>query len=230
MSLVMGANASAERLLAAADFFQIAGMAFEYPTEELAAGLCVGALREDLSSCLTEMGCADDDQASSLAALGEAVSNQGPEEVLVRMRREHSRLFANPSRPLVWMYETMFCYEDDGSGKRPDLFVSPACLHVEQLMRQAGVRLSAGNRQPADYYPTELQFLSYLCNAAAHEPLAGDGEGLARERLAGFKRSHLDRWAIGFAELVSRETRLCEYRMIADLTSAALRALDVPGE
>lgn len=214
------------RMFAAADLFQIIGIAYEFPKEDFARGVGEGSVVSDALSCLSEMGCPDVSALFDSKGLERAASRNSIGDVLLRMRREHSRLFANPARPVVWIYETMFCFEGDGGGKRPDAFVSPECLHLEQMMRESGVEVSEANKQPVDYFPTQMQFLSYLCNATAHELLLGGDAGKNLIYLREFKRKHLDRWVPDFLDRVAAETRLEEYRVLANLAHAGLEMLD----
>lgn len=213
------------KLLAAADFFQIAGIAFEFPCEAFAEGLSESTLVEDARSCLLEMGAAEISVEPSLIRLQEACVGASAIDILSRLRKEHSRLFANTKQPVIWVYETMFCYVDDGRSEKPSLFVSPTCLHVEQAMREAGVAKASENKQPADYLPTELQFLSYLCNAAAHELSGGGDSTCARDRLGEFKCMHADRWIAPIMERIGAEAQLSEYRELAALTTEGYRLL-----
>lgn len=233
---------NAEKLLCAADLFQIAGMAFEYPSEELAEGVSDGSLADDAFSCLVGMGCRQDEAKSLCEPLKALAENAGSHKVLVNMRTEHSRLFANTSRPVVWIYETMYCLRPEEMSDKPALFVSPTCLHVENTMRRAGVKVSETNKQPSDYLPTELFFLSYLCNLAAHEVMAvgvdervavEDGSDVnvaidekAYEQLSDFKHRHIDRWAVRFMEDVASKTKLEEYRLLAGVVPVGLRMIE----
>ena len=207
-----------QELYAAADLFQIGGMALDFPTLSVAEGFADGTLMADVRSCLEEMG-------AECAAVGSgeeagAGSEGGADALLEALKEEHSRLFANMRNPIIWIYETTFCLpREDAAGAM--LFVSNDCIHVAESMKRAGVELAEGNRQPEDYFPTELQFLSYLCNAQAE----GKPEVVNNDALAGFVTMHLNRWMLPFLDEVQKETSMGEYRQLAAALAAGYRRL-----
>ncbi|MBR2790008.1 MAG: molecular chaperone TorD family protein [Eggerthellaceae bacterium] len=205
--------ATQETLFAAADLFQIGAMALDYPTEPVAEGFANGTLMTDVQACLAEMGVDGD-----IVAAGS--ESPDPKTIWEALKVEHSRLFANVRNPVIWIYETVFC-RPEGEEDSAMLFVSPDCLHVEESMKRAGVELAADNRQPADYLPTELQFLSYLCNAEAEGKL----EVVSTGALDGFMAMHLDRWLPAFMDALQRETVMDEYRQLAAALTAGYRCL-----
>lgn len=97
------------------------------------------------------------------------------ERLLAALKHEYSHLFAHPKHPTVWRYETMFKEEAGASKEPPSLFISPTCLHVESLMKRAGVSVGADNKQPADFVANELHFASYLFTQCAMDAAASGG-------------------------------------------------------
>lgn len=229
---------SAETCLAAADMCELLAVAFEPPTEELAQGLSDGTFSADLAACLNEMGV----PADKVAEVGSALASEegeNPEALYTAMKQEYSHLFAHPKRPLVWRYETMFKEEAGQSKEPPSLFISPTCLHVEQLMKRAGVSVATANKQPADFVANELHFASYLLTRCAMEATEEGGVSQdaepestqAEASLSALTREpnqteayevyvdlyehHLALWLAGFMKQVAEKTELGVYRAIA---------------
>lgn len=166
---------SAETCLAAADLCELLAVAFEPPTPELAQGLTNGGFTTDVLACLEELGVSAT-QVAEIAPALMAAEGEDAETLYATMKQEYSHLFAHPKHPLVWRYETMFKEAAGQSKEPPSLFISPTCLHVEQLMKKAGVSLGADNKQPADFVANELHFASYLLTRCASEAVACEGE------------------------------------------------------
>ena len=213
-----------QELYAAADLFQIGGMALDFPTPSVAEGFADGTLMADVRSCLEEMGaeCAAAGSGEEAGAIGEGgeTGAVSADALLEALKEEHSRLFANMRHPIIWIYETTFCLPpEEAAGAM--LFVSADCIHVAESMKRAGVELAKGNRQPEDYFPTELQFLSYLCNAQAE----GKPEVVQAGALVEFVTMHLSRWVLAFLDALMRETTMEEYRQLAYALAAGYRRL-----
>lgn len=228
---------SAETCLAAADMCELLAVAFEPPTEELARGLSDGAFSADLVACLDEMGIPADKVGEVGSALA-YVEGEDSEVLYTAMKQEYSHLFAHPKRPLVWRYETMFKEEAGQSKEPPSLFISPTCLHVEQLMKKAGVSVAAANKQPADFVANELHFASYLLTRCAMEaaeesdvsqgletesakadslltPVREPNKTEAYEVYVDLYEHHLALWLAGFMKQVAEKTELGVYRAVA---------------
>lgn len=177
MDALLTYSDSAETCLAAADLCELLAVAFEPPTPELAQGLTDGSFASDVLACLEELG-APSAKVSGIAAALIALEGEDPEALYALMKQEYSHLFAHPKHPQVWRYETMFKESAGQSKEPPSLFISPTCLHVEQLMKKAGVSVGVDNKQPEDFVANELHFASYLLTRCASE---GAAEAVAAE-------------------------------------------------
>ena len=175
MDTLLAYSNSAETCLAAADLCELLAVAFEPPTPELAQGLVDGSFASDVLACLEELSIPAD-QVAEIAPALMAVEGEDAETLYATMKQEYSHLFAHPKHPQVWRYETMFKEATGQSKEPPSLFISPTCLHVEQLMKKAGVSVGADNKQPADFVANELHFASYLFTRCALETTAGEVE------------------------------------------------------
>lgn len=175
MDALLTYSQTAETCLAAADLCELLAVVFEPPTQELAQGLADGSFASDVLACLEELG-APTDRVAEIAPVLIATEGEASEVLYTLMKQEYSHLFAHPKHPQVWRYETMFKEAAGQSKEPPSLFISPTCLHVEQLMKKAGVSVSADNKQPADFVANELHFASYLFTQCASEEAAAEGE------------------------------------------------------
>lgn len=239
MDTLLAYSNSAETCLAAADLCELLAVAFEPPTPELAQGLADGSFASDVLACLEELSIPAD-QVAEIAPALMAAEGEDAETLYATMKQEYSHLFAHPKHPQVWRYETMFKEATGQSKEPPSLFISPTCLHVEQLMRKAGVSVGACNKQPADFVANELHFASYLFTRCALETTTDEGakdgavapadgsvcavspqatiglnQTAALTVLTDFHQQHLTLWLAAFMEQVAEKTTLSVYRAVA---------------
>jgi nitrate reductase assembly molybdenum cofactor insertion protein NarJ len=101
-------------------------------------------------------------------------------------RKRYTKLFAGPSRPQFWLYESMHF-----SGRLP----GSQTFAVQALYRAAGLNVE-GAELP-DHASMELAFLAFLAERAAGDQRAGEWRRI--ERL--FIKRHAGRWlpALGHA-------------------------------
>lgn len=206
-----------DALASLSDLYLIYAIAFDYPDRTLADALAGGAFADDLIDCLVSLGFSPENAQEVKAGMEAFSQSLSAAELHDALKKEHSRLYSNMARPVVWIYETM--REREGEKQLSQLFVSPACLHVENSMKSAGVSLEPCNKQPADYLPNELRFMSYLCaqmsQAAGNEdetPLDGCAWSEQGDR---FFREHVSKWVGTFMRQTEERTKLAFYAIMA---------------
>ena len=189
------------RLIAAigkADMCELLSRAFTFPDEALASALVDGSFVDDCTSCLADAGC------SGAAETVERflVEHDDSSSLQKRMRREYSLLYLNPARVVVYPYESAFLHVEHGRSGVPALFRTASALDVEARMLEAGVVAKDGRTEPCDSVFREFEFMSFLYGSLASAIQQEDleAEGRWDDRIAGFLKGHILRWAPLFME------------------------------
>ncbi|MBI4769378.1 MAG: molecular chaperone TorD family protein, partial [Chloroflexi bacterium] len=129
----------------------------------------------------------------------------------------YTRLFLGPGRPLAHPYESVVL-----EGR----LMGAAAAQIAACYAQAGLHLSAAQRELPDHISVELAFMAHLAAREERDPLAGFPD---RRR---FLREHLARWLPQFCERVeasgahpfySEAARAARELVEADMARAAIR-------
>lgn len=210
------------------DFFQLLSISLRLPSHELAQALLDGSYGRDALYILEELSCAQEE----IVSVREALQNLAPNEedvnaFLIQMRREYTRLFDDPKKPAVSIYETLFLHnpEEDRGGVM--LFMSPAALDAERCYRGAGVSLVKQSAEPADHMATELEFMMYLYAKKGKALQEESTEELAvlEKQIKEFTDLHLHKWCRGFFDKLECEAELIFYRGLCRLGKAGLNKI-----
>lgn len=207
--------------LAAADCFTLLAMLLQPPTAESVELLKHPELAEDFASISTELGIEESERlkvAKGLAMMSANLSQS--DDALGIVRREYTRLFAHPKKPVIQLYEGVFIDDElVNEGKQSTyafLFVNPAAKRAEEAYREAGFASVLKSKVPADCITTEMQFVEQLHIMAAKAIIEGD-EGAAKEaeeRLARFHAERTARWIPRFFERCVEESRIDLYSLL----------------
>lgn len=207
------------------DFFQLLSISLRLPNHELVQALLDGSYGRDALYILEELSCTQEEIASAREALKTLVSTK--EDVtsfLIQMRREYTRLFDDPKKPAVSIYETLFLHnpEEDKGGVM--LFMSPAAIDAERCYRSSGVSLVKQSAEPADHMATELEFMMYLYAKKGKALQEEKAEELAvlEKQIKEFADLHLHKWCRAFFDKLASETGLAFYQGLCLLGKAGL--------
>lgn len=202
-------------LRAKADAYRFLGAFMTLPGAHVAMGVADGSAGNDLEAIASELGLTGADGLS--ASFGELANEaQGEvDEVLSALRRDHTRLFTNPEKPLVAVYEASFKGADDFDTSRL-AFVSPTAIDAERRYREVGLAVSDELRDSPDHMGAELEFMSFLHFEIAEAMVVADAERsvFLAERLDGFKEAHFLKWAEGFWAAVEGHAGTSVYRTL----------------
>lgn len=208
---------SPNRLRAVSDAYRFLSLFLSLPDEETAEGVVSGDAAADLESILREMGV-EPCECKSVAAIMDEDIAESPECVRTELRRDFTRLFTNPEKPLVGIYEASF--KDAGDFDTSKLaFVSPTAIDAEKRYRAWGLAMGQAHRESCDHMGAEVDFLAYLYAVwaeAVEAQQAAEAER-AREAIVGFMDAHFLKWADPFFEAVGRNARTASYRAVGAL-------------
>ncbi len=190
-----------------ADACELLSATFSFPREELADALTDGSYVADMSEILSGLGvesAAVNEVCEGLIGFRAANAN----ELTERLKRGYSLLFLAPGAKVpVWPYEAAFLYVASGRAGAPSLFRSPVTLDVEDMMRAAGVKMAADDKEPCDSIWHEFAYLSFVFGSAAQAVLDEDEER-AKEWLGhgrSFVEKHVVPWVPAFLAAVEAE-------------------------
>lgn len=210
------------------DFFQLLSISLRLPDQELAQALLEGSYGRDALYILEELFCTQEEIAPVWEELKKIASAE--EEItafLIQMRREYTRLFDDPKKPAVSIYETLFLHnpEEDKGGVM--LFMSPAALDAERCYKSAGVSLVKQSAEPADHMATELEFMMYLYakkGKALQEESTEELEILEKQ-IQEFMDQHLHKWCREFWSKLEGETEFAFYQALSRLGKVGLNKI-----
>ena len=187
--------------LSKSDLYQFLSFSLHQPSLDVIEGYLDGSIAEDILNILEELAFSQQQISRVEKILNQIQSScETPEDLLHQARREYSRLFIHPDKPIIGIYETMILFVEKEGVKKPPLFISPAALSAERYYKNAGLHTTGYSQEPPDFIPTELEFMMFV-----HQQLAKaiDEENLGaqtkwQELLDGFSQEHLKKWAVGF--------------------------------
>lgn len=208
------------------DFYQLLSISLQVPSVEFAEALLDGRYKEDVNTILTELSCSFED-VGEVEKLLEQIEKSGNDvhQVLGNLRIEHTRLFYDPKRPALDIYETTFTKKTKDLSEKPTLFVSPEALQVEQCYKEAGLVMTT--KEPADHMVIELEFMMDLYRKKGLAIRDRDEQRieLIQGQINKFEEGHLRKWAYDFFSKLESETTNDSYHAIAKLAKVGLSQL-----
>jgi len=194
--------------------FSALGRALSYPDQDLADDLAGGGLGNGLASLFTPFST--NGILHELASLQRTYENDSPEDVLLQLEKDYTRMcFATKPR-LVHLFESVY--------KEGKLF-QDSTFQVARLYRDAGLEWTADFQLPPDHIAVELEFMAYLCfcETEAGRKRDKDKEGYASRLRREMLETHLRPFGLAFSERMEKHASTDFYRLIARLLSAMLR-------
>lgn len=137
------------------DLYQLMVLAYSLPTKDLVEGLLDGRFQQDMEDCLTGISCGETRIQKVKDMIQKSTEGRNAEELLDAMRCEYTRLFTNPKFPMLTLYESIFV--DDAKA----LFLTKKAHDAENCYKAAGMIMKVEKQEPADFLPTELEFVRY---------------------------------------------------------------------
>ena len=212
-------------VFAMSDFYQLLSLSLQFPSEELAIALCEGSYWEDQLSILEDLSFCKEDLHQLAEAINELkAANVTAEELYKQMRQEYTRLFNDPKKPQIAIYESLFLYKPEEHGEKPMLFLSPEAMDVEKCYKDAGVKVDKKYGEPADHIAAEWEFMMFLYANKGKALQEQDAEKLdnINNKIKTFQQNHLGRWEYEFLERLESDTNLEHYRVMARIAKAGL--------
>ncbi len=184
--------------LSKADLFQFLAISLHLPTMDYIHGLLDGSIAKDVIDILSEMEYPAE-QVGKISQNLKSIQERKitAEDLFSEMRQEYTHLFTNPVKPAVGIYETIFLFNGDESDKKPSMFISPAALSAERYYKKAGLHTTGDSQEPADYFPTELEYMMFLYQQLAKSVNENDLENQEKWQtlIDEFSLMHLKKWA-----------------------------------
>lgn len=140
-----------------------------------------------------------------------------PDEICTTLRRDYTRLFVGPGRPLAPPWESIYTDAER-------LHFAEDTLRVRAAYRQHGWQVTNLGREPDDHLGFELDFVRRLCATAIERADEGQWSDLSAilEDQRAFLDGHLLRWVPAWAFDVSAHAQTGFYRGMAALLAAFL--------
>lgn len=190
-----------------ASAFEFAAFSLRYPNEQLADALVSGEWESAGREIAQAMGMR---MPQNLAA---CATDEPVDSLLLKLRKEATRLFIGTGKPVLAPYEGMWrTAEAGGEGL---MFVNKHSIEVAHFFAACGLGPSADANEPLDHIATEFELLEYLCTAAAeNEPDAptaaqesGFPGGSAKAAYRQFVEQHAITWMPSFLDELARKTQ-----------------------
>lgn len=216
-----------QKILAASDMFQLLSISLQLPNKELVRGLIEGSIAEDVAAILYELGFDPKiSQKIDQALQTIQMRTDGKEGLFSELRREYTRLFTNPTRVEIPVYETLFRQATEVTGASPVLFISPTALDAERCYKKAGLKMSNEVNESGDHMATEMEFMMYLYQRKAEATQVGDLVELAKRNaeIEEFYQLHIKHWAVAFFEKCQICSKSKFYSIIGEMGSVFLRS------
>lgn len=221
-------NGDLKMTLVKADICELLAISLRNPDINLVEGLLSGSYLYDASDLLAEIGTESVEINQMSQKIGQYLSEEEESSLLSKLRQEYTRLFSDPQKPAVEIYETTFRYHKDGQGDtKPALFISEAALDAERQYKAAGLILTTSVREPADHLATEFEFMMYLYTQKAIAIQQGDEEqqSIREKQIKEFTETHLSRWLSDFANTLTLESGQEFYNWLAAFMTTCLKKL-----
>lgn len=209
-------TATSAYLYGLADAYRFVGVFLDVPGAEVVEGVVNGSAADDLAAILSDAGASDTEAAEVLEAFNGGVPLAA--EAATELRRDFTRLFTNPEKPLVSVYEATFKGADDFDTSKL-AFVSPTALDAERRYRRWGIEVGGARRESPDHMGAEVDFISYLLETWAQALGEGDEERAERARcdVCEFMDAHFLKWGEPFFAVVADRARTGTYRGVGRL-------------
>ena len=207
------------------DLLLLTSIGLTNPDRELAAGLADGGYIQDMKACLDglysdlETLKLSQDLDDILTVCTATSMVEDPETLYTRINREYNRLFTNPRRELVPIYESILVHPDE---KKATMFINATCMHAEQTYRHNNFTFEEKNKIPGDHVAIELRYLAYLFASylnAVQAPNEASCKAV-EAALEDFCTAHVKRWLDKLASQIKANTEDPFYLLLAEVLIA----------
>ncbi len=215
---------------ATADYYVLLTLLLQAPTAESVQHFMQSAILDDFTEIALEMQISREAItviAQRYLELQKELSSSN--DALGLVRREYTRLFSHPTKPVIKLYEGVFTDDErvrtGENSTNALLFVNPSAADAERLYKQAGFACSSEVSIPADAITTEMEFLGRLHNAIALEIIENDNERViaAMQWLEEFHSRHSSQWFPRFFERCEGESKLTLYKLVGYLGTTLIK-------
>lgn len=197
--------------------YSLLARAMNYPDTTLFSMLRDGDMRGTLLGCFGAVHPgAMSAEIESLSKECAASLHGDPEQALLNLERDYTRMFYASKPRLAYLFESVY---------REGRLLQESTFQVARLYQDAGLSLSEEFRLPLDHIAVELEFLSFLFHKQVESARAGDGEGAsyAVELQEILLRDHLVAFALEVAARMTKHARHPMYRLVAILLDVSFR-------
>lgn len=191
---------------ALADACRILGTCVLLPTAQMVESFADGSFASSIRALLPSLAASAGQAERIERRLDACPPLSGSASSLSELRREYTRLFAHPTKPIAPLCESIFKSAQRGEEK-PLLMVSRTAMALDERYQAAGFRRASSAALPPDHMEIELAFLALMLDANADEADA-------------FLDQHLGTWAPAFFSLVEKHARTPEYALFGSLGRA----------
>ena len=209
----------AQYYYASSDMYQLLGCFMVRTEPEIAQALCSGALVEDITNILSELGL-DDKKIKTLtkglAAL--AQKEQSADDLFHAVRKDYTHLFFSPKFSVSTPYQSRFLGEMKKEGKY-EIVIEKTIKNASAAYRKAGFESAIEPKLRSDHIAVEMEFMQVLRRnqGKAFE----DGDSNAYEEIDATAKSFLEellsKWAISLFKEVEEKANEEAYRFIGAL-------------
>lgn len=215
MGLVIGQLAQAIRhdaddALACADAARLLHTFLVLPTPELAAAINDGSLMGSMRELAAHLPLSAADKEACMR-LCEAYSPRLNDISTDELRKDFTRLFTHPKKPLVKPFESAFNLAVQ-AGESPLIAVNKTARELDELYARCGFCTSRKITLAGDHIAVELSFFAALIEKAT----AANDQGQERllDELQAFAEHHMLAWWGAFFDQVAQHANTSSYVFI----------------
>lgn len=209
-----------KEVFATSDLYQFLSLGLRLPTKEWTTAWKDGRLAEDVLNVLGELDFMAEDNALVQVIQEGMKSRESADDLYTAMKREYTRLFCHPQKPMIDIYETLFLYQPEGGNEnKPVLFISQEALDVKRCYNKAGLVMDKKVNEPADHMATEMEFMMYLYRRLGIALQNNDQQETAKRKaeIKEFKVIHLRKWARAFFRNCIELSERGEYQILGKI-------------
>lgn len=184
--------------------YELLALAFTYPTEDLVQALVDGEYADAFEEVGT-LNSMDPEQLDGCAKSLRAYDGLDQDEVLHRLRREHTRLFIGQGKTLVSPYAGI--WDALEKGKEPFFMIGKESMDIERFMRRCGIGQPEGTNEPLDHIASLLEFLYFLCLVKVDAVKPADHADIKENDYQAFFDGHFAKFVPVFANAVLENTQ-----------------------
>lgn len=208
--LVQAIRHDADDALACADAARLLRMFVALPTPELTAALNDGSLMESARELAAHLPLSAADKGAC-TRLCEAYSPNPDGISIDELRKDYTRLFAHPKKPLVKPFESAFNAMAQAE-KLPLIAVNRTAQELDRMYARCGFCTNRGATLAGDHIAVELSFFAAIIEKAA--TANGQEQERLLDELQAFAKNHMLAWWGAFFDQVGQHASTSSYAFI----------------